>query len=191
MKVILIGYRATGKSTVGRYLSRRLHIPFWDTDRIIEETAGMPIKDLVAREGWPAFREKEKEAVASLRDRGLGVVSTGGGVILAEENRKLLKGLGPVIYLKACLPDILERLMRDARGRQTRPQFTAESLADETAAVLAQRIPLYEATADFIVDTEAKNVVRVTEEIYEYLLETGAVSGINKEIKQMRNHLRE
>ncbi len=186
MKVILIGYRATGKSTVGRLLSKRLKIPFADTDQMIEETEGLPIKDLVAQDGWSAFRKKEKEAVGSLLEKGLCVVATGGGVILSAENRALLKKLGVVVYLKASSHDILERLTRDAQDEQTRPQFTSGNLADETVAVLSERMPLYESTADFTVDTEGKSVVRVANEIYEYLLETGAVAGINKAKKRSK-----
>ena len=186
MKVILIGYRATGKTTVGRRLSKQLKISFWDTDHLIEQTEGLPIKDLIARDGWSAFRRKEQEAIASLEGQELSVVATGGGAILAEENRLLFKRLGPVIYLKAFLPEILERLTRDAENNRVRPQFTTESLADETVAVLAERIPLYESAADFTVDTEGKSVVRVADEIYEYLLETGAVSEIIKARKKMK-----
>ncbi len=186
MKVILIGYRATGKSTVGQHLSKKLKIPFVDTDQIVEETAGMAIKDLVVREGWPAFRMREKEAVALLNEKGLCVVSTGGGVVLAEENRAVLKSLGSVVYLKASLCDIVERLTRDAQEDRTRPQFTQASLADETAAVLSERAPLYESAADYTVDTQGKSVVRVAEEIYERLLEKGVVSEINKEKKKQK-----
>lgn len=186
MKVILIGYRATGKSTVGRHLSKRLNIPFLDTDQLIEKAAGMAIKDLIAQDGWDAFRKKEKEGVASLLEEGLCVVATGGGVVLAEENRALLKKLGIVVYLKASIEEIVDRLMRDSQNEKTRPQFTSGHLADETVAVLSDRIPLYESIADLVVDTEGISVVRVADKIYEHLLETGAVSVINKEKKKLK-----
>ncbi|HLZ19434.1 MAG TPA: shikimate kinase [Smithellaceae bacterium] len=186
MKVILIGYRASGKSSAGRHLAQKLKLSFVDTDQLIEEASGLAIKDMIALNGWPVFREKEKEAVASLKDTSLCVVSTGGGVILDEENRMTLKSLGPVIYLQTPVSDILERLTRDAEEEKTRPQFTAGSLAEETQAVLSQRIPLYEAFADFTVDTEGKSVVRVAEEIYERLLEQGVVSEINKAKKKLK-----
>jgi shikimate kinase len=187
MNVILIGYRATGKTTVGRHLSKRLGIPFWDTDQLIEDRAGMPVKDLIASEGWPAFREKEKEAVGRLEEKILFVAATGGGAILAEENRIFLKKLGVVVYLKASLSEIVDRLSRDAKEGQARPPFTAMDLAEETSAVLKERLPLYESTADFTVDTEGKSVVRVADEIYEYLLETGTVAKINKLKKSFKN----
>ncbi len=187
MKIILIGYRASGKSTVGRLLAQKMKIPFLDTDQMIEEAAGIEIKELVAGQGWKAFREKETEAIALLEGESPGVVSTGGGAVLSAENREALKKTGPLVYLKAPLADLIERLRRDEEKKQTRPSLTGESLVAETAAVLQERIPVYEEAADFAVDTEGKSVVRVSEEIYQYLLETGIVSEINKTKKRLRN----
>jgi len=180
MKVILIGYRATGKSTVGKILSQKLRIPFVDTDQLIEEAAGMPIKEIVARHGWEVFRDQETKVIASLRNLNLCVVATGGGAILSAENRELLKNMGGLVYLKAPLSDIVERLRRDAHHEQIRPQFTSENLEAETLAVLKDRIPIYESVADFTVDTEGKSIVRVSDEIYQHLLDTGMVSDIQK-----------
>lgn len=184
MKIILIGYRATGKSTVGLLLSKKLKIPFVDTDHLIEEAAGISIKELIAQKGWEEFRKRETEAVASLQEKNICVVATGGGVILAEANRLLLKTAGVVVYLKAPFATILERLERDAKNQQIRPRFTTANLAEETLAVLAERIPLYESSSDFTVDTQDKNIVRVTEDIYQYLLEAGIIF----EIKRIKNN---
>ena len=186
MKVFLIGYRAAGKTTVGRLLSRKLKIPFADTDQLIEAAARMPIKELVARGGWDAFREKETEAIASLRGTGLGVVATGGGAVLSEDNRIMLKEMGSVIYLKTPPDLIVERLKRDARESGVRPQFTAETLEAETISVLAQRVPVYESVADFTGDTSDKGIVQVNDDIYQLLLETGIVADIDKTKKQLR-----
>lgn len=187
MKIILIGYRATGKSTIGLLLAQKIRIPFVDTDQLIEKSAGMPIKKIVASDGWEIFRKKETEVIASLNNTGLCVVATGGGAILSGVNRDILKKTGILIYLKTPLHDIVERLERDAQHEQTRPQFTSGGLTAETAAILAERVPLYESIADFTVDTNGKNVVRVSEEIYQYLLEAGIVSEINKARKKIRN----
>jgi shikimate kinase len=188
MNVILIGYRASGKSTVGLLLSKRLQVSFVDTDQLIEEAAGLSINELVALEGWERFREKETEAIASLRDVNACVVATGGGVILSYANRDLLKNRGTLIYLKTPLPDIIERLKRDTRDDQSRPQLTSENLVAETIAMLNERIPLYESAADFTVDTQDKSVVRVTDDIYQYLLEAGIVFEINKLKKMLKNN---
>jgi shikimate kinase len=184
MKIILIGYRATGKSTVGILLSRKLKIPFVDTDQLIEEEAGMSIKELIVLKGWEEFRKRETEAVSSLQEKYDCVVATGGGVILAEANRLLLKKVGVVVYLQAPFAAIMERLERDVKNKQIRPRFTSANLAEETLSVLTERIPLYESLADFTMDTQGKNIVRVTEDIYQYLLE----AGIFFEIKKFRNN---
>jgi shikimate kinase len=189
MKIILIGYRATGKSTVGLLLSRKLKIPFVDTDQVIEEAVGMPIKELVARHGWETFREKETEAIASLRDMTLCVVATGGGAIVSGANREMLKNMGTLIYLKTPLQDIVDRMKRDAENKQIRPQFTSGNLVAETIAALKDRLPIYESTADYTVDTDGKNITRVSDDIYRHLLETGIVSDINKTKKRLKNKL--
>jgi shikimate kinase len=180
MKIILIGYRASGKSTIGAILSKKLKIPFVDTDQIIMEETGMPIKEFVAQNGWEAFREKETKVIASVCGMNHCVVATGGGAVLAAANREMLKKSGTLIYLKTPLRDIIERLRRDAHNEQTRPQFTTESLEDETMAVLRERIPVYEAIADFTVDTDGKTVRRVSEDIYQHLFNAGMVSEIRK-----------
>ncbi len=179
MQVILIGYRACGKSTVGRLLAAKLKIPFRDTDLLVEESLGMPIKEIVARCGWDHFRALEKEAISRLAQEAACVVATGGGAVLSEGNVDLLKKMGVVVWLDAPLEDIVERLEADAKSQVTRPQFTVASLVEETTAVLRQRIPLYEKAADFVVKTEGKSAEKVVEEIVEYLKRKGGLIKID------------
>ncbi|MBN1365985.1 MAG: shikimate kinase AroL [Syntrophaceae bacterium] len=169
MKVVLIGYRATGKSTVGRILAARLKIGFFDTDSMVEENAGMPIKEIVAAHGWDFFREKEKETVKSLAQKKDCVIATGGGIILFKENMDLLKQAGVIIWLNAPQQDIIDRLKKDAQKDATRPQFTSGNIVQETMNIMKERLPLYEKYADYIVDTLKKNTKQVAEEIYQYL----------------------
>ncbi|PKN04297.1 MAG: shikimate kinase [Deltaproteobacteria bacterium HGW-Deltaproteobacteria-9] len=169
MKVILIGYRACGKSTVGKLLATKLKIPLWDTDLLIEESLGMPIKEIVVSQGWDFFRAREKETIQKLEQNGACVIATGGGAVLSADNIDLLKKMGFVVWLTAPLADIVERLAVDAESQGTRPQFTADSLVEETAAVLQQRIPLYEKAADYSLDTAGKSAEQVAEEISGYL----------------------
>ena len=180
MKVILIGYRASGKSTVGMLLSSGLKIPFTDTDLLMEENLGMPIKEIVALKDWDFFRAREREAIQTLNQKGAGVIATGGGVILLSENVTLLKQMGVIVWLNAPLLDIINRLKEDAQTEAKRPQFTDGDLAQETADVLKRRISLYESAADFVVETKGKSALQVTDEIYQYLLESGIVAKINK-----------
>ena len=175
MNVVLIGYRACGKSTVGKLLAEKLKIAFLDTDLLIEESIGMPIKEIVAGQGWDYFRAREKEAVQKLAHKGESVIATGGGVVLDEENVDLLKKIGVVVWLNAPIADIIERLKEDAKTDDLRPQFTDGNLAEETITVLKKRVPLYQKAADYILDTAGKSAEQVVEEICAYLPESGGV----------------
>jgi len=187
MNIALIGYRATGKSTVGRILSARLKIDFRDTDSMVEEIMAMPIKEIVALHGWDFFRAKEKEIIKFLTQKEDCVIATGGGVVLFRENVDLLrqnvgllKQASVIIWLNAPLQDIIERLKEDARKEATRPQFTPGNIVQETIDIMRKRLPLYESAADHIVDTAGKNAEQVAEEIYQYLLKSGNLDKINK-----------
>lgn len=187
MKIILIGYRATGKSTVGRILADKLKIAFWDTDAMVEKTLGMPIKEIVAIHGWDFFRAKEKETIRFLTQKEDCVIATGGGVVLFRENIDLLKenvGIlkqsGVIIWLNAPLQDVIERLKEDAQKEATRPQFTPGNIVQETIDTMRKRFPLYESVADYTVDTLDKTPHRICEEIYDYLLKSGILDKINK-----------
>ncbi len=169
MNVVLIGYRACGKSTIGKLLAAKLKYSFRDTDLLVEESLGLPIKEIVASGGWDYFRVREKEVIQELTQKEESVIATGGGVVLSPENVDLLKKMGIVIWLNAPPQDIIERLHDDAKTNALRPQFTAGSLADETTAVLKQRTPLYQKAADFTVETEGKSADQVAQEIFVYL----------------------
>jgi shikimate kinase len=173
MKVVLIGYRACGKSTVGKMLAEKLKIPFLDTDLLVEEELGMPIKDIVASHGWDFFRTREKEVVQKLTQKSECVIATGGGVVLDGRNVDLLKKMGVVVWLAAPLADIIERLKDDAQTDDLRPQFTNGNLVEETTMVLKQRIAFYQKAADYVLDTAGKSALQVMEEIYMHLLESG------------------
>jgi len=165
MKIVLVGYRATGKSTVGRLLAAKLKIPFWDTDLLVEESLGVPIKEIIAVNGWEFFRAREKEALQKLAQEAAGVIATGGGIVLASENMDLLKRMGVVVWFNAPLEDIIDRLQNDAQIDARRPQFTDGNLVQETVDTLRRRIPLYEKAADFTVYTGGKSTEQVAEEI--------------------------
>ncbi|MDD5343743.1 MAG: shikimate kinase [Smithella sp.] len=183
MNVVLIGYRATGKSTVGKILSTKLKIAFCDTDLLVEKKMAMPIRDIVALHGWDFFRLKEKETIKTLTKKKAAIIATGGGVVLDRENVNLLKQTGVIIWLNAPVQDIIDRLNKDAQSKAIRPQFTTGNIAEETAEVMKQRLPLYEGAADYIVDTRGKKAVQVAEEIYQYLRKSGNLD----KIKNVKN----
>jgi shikimate kinase len=187
MNVVLIGYRATGKSTVGKILASKLKIAFWDTDALVEKNMAMPIKEIVALHGWDFFRAKERETIEYLTQKEDGVIATGGGVVLFRENVKLLKQnvdllkqTGVVIWLNAPLQDIIDRLKKDAKNEAIRPQFTSGNIVQETIDIMRKRLPLYERAADYTVDTLSKDAEKVAEEIYQYLRKSGNLDKINK-----------
>ena len=180
MKVILIGYRATGKSTVGTLLSAKLKIPFIDTDTLVEENMEMPIKEIVALHGWDFFRDKEKEAVLTLTQEGACVIATGGGVVVDKENVDLLSQASVIIWLNTPLHDIIHRLNNNTPGAAVRPQFTNWNIVQETIYLMKQRFPLYENAANHTVETTNKSPLQVAEEIYQYLVESGNLAKIDK-----------
>ena len=173
MKVILIGYRAAGKTTVGKLLAMLIKVPFYDADAVVEEVANAPVKNIVAHHGWEFFREKETEAIQLLSAKGDCVIATGGGVVLKKENLDLLKKMGKIVWLNAPLQDIVDRLEDDTAKKATRPQFTTGDLAQETMDIYAQRLPLYKKAADFTVGTAGKSAPQIAETIYHYLLKSG------------------
>lgn len=165
MNVVLIGYRACGKSTVGKLLAEKMKIAFLDTDLLIEENAGKPVKEIVAGQGWDFFRSREKEAVQLLAQKNDCVIATGGGVVLDGENVDSLKKIGVVVWLDAPIGDIIARLKEDAQTDGLRPQFTDGNLIEETTLVFNQRITLYRKAADFILDTAGKSALQIVNEI--------------------------
>jgi shikimate kinase len=169
MNIVLIGYRACGKSTVGKLLAEKLKIAFLDSDLLIEENLGISIKKIVEDRGWDYFRAREKECIQKMAQTDECVIATGGGLILDEYNISLLKKTGLVIWLDTPLADIVERLREDSETDGLRPQFTKFDLTEETGIVMRERIYLYQKAADLILDTAEKSVEQVVKEIVAYL----------------------
>jgi shikimate kinase len=156
-KIILIGYRCTGKTSVGKRLAERLNLPFADTDALVEEAVGQTIGGIVAAQGWEFFRQQEREAIRNLTARGKGVIATGGGAVMDPENADLLKKEGTLIWLQTDERIIRERMLADAVTSGQRPRFSADDLAVEIGNTLAARTPMYRRLADFVVDTTVMN----------------------------------
>ena len=156
MKLLLIGYRATGKSSAGRMLAQRLGLKFVDTDDLIEERAGKCVSDLVQEAGWPAFRAMEKEILREVTQSGdSAIVACGGGVVLHEDVLADLPTDVHVAWLTASVDTIVKRMEGDSRSDALRPSLTsASSLRQEVKDVLAEREPLYRKFSQFTVDTE-------------------------------------
>ncbi len=139
--LVLIGYRATGKTSVGARLAEVLQRPFVDLDQVLVREAGRSVADIVAQGGWAEFRRLEKELVARYRDaRGL-VLATGGGVVLDPDNVAALRENGILIWLTADPAAIQARLAQDQPRDANRPSLTGEDTIREVAAVLRSAPP--------------------------------------------------
>lgn len=159
--LVLIGYRATGKTSVGARLAEALHRPFVDLDQVLVREAGRSVADIVAQGGWAEFRRLEKELVARYRDaRGL-VLATGGGVVLDPNNVAALRENGILIWLVADPAAIQARLAQDQPRDANRPSLTGEDTVREVLEVLEARAPLYQAAAQMSVDTTHRSVAQV------------------------------
>jgi shikimate kinase len=147
----LIGYRGSGKSSVGATVAARLGWPFLDADTTLEADAGRSIRDIFATEGEGGFRDRESATVRKLSAGKPAVIATGGGVILRAENCELLRASGFVVWLKAPAELLWDRISIDPTTAARRPNLAGGGL-DEVRALLAVREPLYAATAHAVVD---------------------------------------
>ena len=165
MNLVLIGYRAAGKTTVGRRLSAYLRRVFVDSDDMIEKHKGTPIGDIVRCHGWDYFRAIEREIISEVSNYDNLIVSAGGGVVIDPENVKVLKRNGLIIWLKADVEVLLERMVRDLRSAIERPSLTGRGTLKEFKEVLVQRGPLYERASEVQVDTSLLDVDGVVNQV--------------------------
>ncbi len=163
----LIGLRGTGKSTVGRILAQRLDRPFVDADVEVERIASRPIPAIFAEEGEPAFRDWESRVLEELTTRRDAILATGGGVVLREPNRRLLRAFGFVVWLAADPNVLAARLQANPGGLAHRPALTPAGTLAEIADILRTRSPLYREVADAVVETDRRTASEVADAILE------------------------
>lgn len=166
MNIILIGYRGTGKSVVGKILSDRLNKTYVGMDAQIVEHAGMPIPQIVEQFGWDRFRDLEtKEALAIAQKDNL-IVDTGGGIVERKENMEALGKTGPVFWLTASVDTIVERIQNDTN----RPALVeGKTFTEEIAQVLEKRQGWYRAASDFEIETDSLTPEKLAEKIIEII----------------------
>lgn len=164
--IVIVGFMATGKSTVGRRLAQRLGRAFIDTDKEIETVTGKTVAQIFARDGAVRFRSEEALVVKKLSLREDLVIATGGGIVLDPENVRLLKERGILIALTAP-PDVI---YQRARGKKTRPLLAGGDLREKINALLKEREDIYK-VADLTVNTGVCNVNETVEQIIAYLIE--------------------
>jgi len=162
MNIVLIGYRGTGKSTVGRLLAARLGRVLVSTDAEIVKRAKRTIPEIVAQEGWEYFRDLESDICRELASRDQLVIDTGGGAILRAQNVEALKKNSTVFWLTASVETIVKRIGSDNQ----RPSLTGtKSFVDEIQDVLRERTPKYQAAADHSIATDSRSVNQLVETI--------------------------
>ncbi len=164
--IVIIGFMATGKSTVGRRLAHRLGRAFIDTDKEIEAVTGKTVAQIFARDGAVRFRSEEALLVKKLSAREDLVIATGGGIVLDPENVRLLKESGILIALSAS-PDVI---YQRARGKKTRPLLAKGDLREKINALLKEREDIYK-VAELTVNTGVCTVNETVEQIMTYLME--------------------
>ncbi|MEW6077254.1 MAG: shikimate kinase [Thermodesulfobacteriota bacterium] len=162
--IFLIGYRCTGKTSVGMRLAELTGKRFVDADDWFTARHGI-ISEYVAAYGWDEFRRQETAILKTIARGGDQVIATGGGVVLKSENVAVMKARGLVVWLTASEETIARRMAADPVTAVSRPGLTALPLRDEIAKTLAERMPLYRRAMDFCVDTDGLPVEDVCRRI--------------------------
>lgn len=168
--IVLIGFMGTGKTSTGRLLANKIGYSFVDSDQKIEQANKMTIKEMFSRYGEVYFRQKECEMIKTLSMYHHAVISTGGGVVINQENIAALRNNGVIIALTASVDVILERTGR----RNTRPLLEESNRRATIVNLLSGRQELY-SQADFTVDTSEHSPIQVVEKIINYLQKAGAL----------------
>ena len=186
MNIVLIGYRASGKTDVGRRLSTLLGLSFYDTDELIRKRTGKSVRQIVTEGGWPAFRTAEKAVIEGLSGVDGAVIALGGGAVTEQENVEVLKGKGLFIWLQADETAILERMGSEGLREEQRPPLRGRGMAEEVREMLAERVPVYRAHADLIVNTTGRSAEQVAIEIASAIKEQNIGIGAGAGLKDVR-----
>ena len=169
MNLYLVGYRCTGKSSVGRLLAEAMAWTFVDMDQELVKEAGIPIDEIVDSRGWKYFREQEGKLLQRLSEATKQVISTGGGVVTVPENIAIMRDSGKVVWLHASPDTIAARMEEDSNTAGQRPPLHGNSSVVEIEEILAERLPLYDEAMNLQVETDDLSVEEVSESIIRWL----------------------
>ena len=160
---VLIGFMGSGKTTIGRVLAEKTGWNNPDTDELLVQKAGMTVTDIFAAEGEEGFRRRETRLLEELAESGEEhvIYSCGGGIVLREENRPLLRQLGTVVYLEVSPEEVIRRLGDDT----TRPLLAGPDREEKVRTILQGRRAVYEACADITVSVTGRDPQEIAEEI--------------------------
>jgi shikimate kinase len=168
--IFLVGMMGAGKTTLGRALAQRLRMEFVDTDRLMVDRTGVPVTTIFEIEGEEGFRRREADILAEAAAGESKVIATGGGAILAAENREVMRRHGIVIYLRARVDSLWERVRHDT----TRPLLATPDPRATLAALLEKRDPLYREAAHLIVDTGSQSAATLLNRVVAALRQKSA-----------------
>lgn len=162
--IVVIGFMGSGKTRVGKRLSKDFDLPFIDIDRVIVKKMNMPVKDIFERFGEPFYRALETTAVKALiEDPEQKVISLGSGLPMQEQNEKYMKQLGTVVYLKGSFATLKKRL----ENSNTDPLIQGSDRDEKIKKLLKQRDPVYAKYADIEIITGDKPFESLIEELEE------------------------
>jgi shikimate kinase len=165
MNIVLIGFRGTGKSTVGRLLAKRLERVFIDSDKYIEDSTGKTIKSIFEEDGEEGFRQIEADTIAELSKADNKVISAGGGAVIREGNARNLKDNGFLVLLEATPEIIHNRIAQDKNTTQQRPSLTDKKPLEEIKHLIEQREHAYKNAADYTINTSSVSCEDIVNEI--------------------------
>lgn len=174
--IYLVGFRGVGKTSAARIIAEKLSREWIDADAEAEKCLGCTITELFQREGEQAFRDLEVDVLRRLARTKDSVISTGGGVVLRQQNRKTLKETGFVAWLYAAPETIQRRLEKDPTTATTRPTLTGRPLGEEIRCLLEERDPYYRDVADVEIDTDGLDPSAVADLVIEAYSRTVAAS---------------
>ncbi|WP_237068624.1 shikimate kinase AroK [Microbulbifer guangxiensis] len=165
--IFLVGPMGAGKSTIGKLLAAQLRLPFADSDKVLEDKTGADIPWIFDVEGEAGFRRRESDVLRQLCEGPVQVVATGGGIVLREENRRLLRKHGLVVYLQASIDQLVERTAKNSN----RPLLQVPNPRARIVELVEERDPLYREVADLVCETDhctpKQAAVRVAERLTE------------------------
>ena len=154
-----------GKSSIGKRLAKRLSLPYRDTDQLVEERTGVPITTIFELEGEQGFRQRENKVLAEFSIAPAAIIATGGGIVVLEENQKLLSANKHVVYLKASVNSQFQRTRNDKK----RPLLQTEDPLSRLQQLANQRNPIYQRLANITINTDQQSMMCSTNEIIQEL----------------------
>ena len=175
--IYLTGFRGTGKTSVGTLLARSLGRTVVDLDGVVSANAGKSIREIFQDGGEAAFRELESSALESVAQAENTVISLGGGAIIRDVNRTVIRSTGTCFWLDCDAETIAQRLQQDEGSAEQRPALTPLDELEEIRELLKARHALYQEAADHRIDTTGKTIVQVTQQIIECLQASEPLQG--------------